>query len=258
MMYAIAVVRVLWWRELLRTRKELSRWVGVILQPIIFWTLLGLGMADVFQVMRPEQTSLNALTYFFPGMIALCLLFTSLFGSMTLIEDRQSGFLQSMLIVPGPRWSLVLGKVLGIVSITCIQVGLLVCLIPVTDVSTAHISWPLLSAVVVMGAFGTTCLTFALAWVLNSTAAFHGVMSVVLLPLWAASGALFPVSGKYLGFLMGLNPMSYLVGGLKHSFWGGVIEGEPSLGLCVGVLGGFALIMFALAVRISQATQRSR
>ena len=93
----------LWWRELVRFVRQRSRMIGALGQPIIFWLLFSEGF-------KPSDLGY---AYFFPGTLAMILMFTAIFATISIIEDRREGFLQSVLVAPAPRWAMVLGKVLG-------------------------------------------------------------------------------------------------------------------------------------------------
>jgi ABC-2 type transport system permease protein len=98
-------------RELVRFFRQKNRVFGALGQPIIFWLLFSEGLRG------------NKLDYahFFPGTLVMILLFTAIFATISIIEDRNEGFLQSVLVSPAPRWAMVLGKVLGGAAIAMIQ-----------------------------------------------------------------------------------------------------------------------------------------
>src|SRR5262245_22552593 len=106
-------------RELVRFFRQRNRVFGALGQPIIFWLLFSEGL-------RGASSSDSKLDYvhFFPGTLVMILLFTAIFATISIIEDRNEGFLQSVLVAPAPRWAMVLGKVLGGAAIAMLQ-GLL-------------------------------------------------------------------------------------------------------------------------------------
>src|SRR3990172_5029568 len=109
--YRLAV-GTLCWREVVRFFRQRNRVIGALVQPLVFWLLLGGGFRGSFQPASFPAT-IDYAEYFFPGTVVLVLLFTAIFSSMSLIEDRREGFLQSVLVAPVPRSGVVLGKVLG-------------------------------------------------------------------------------------------------------------------------------------------------
>src|SRR6185312_2930019 len=112
----------LWRRELVRFYRQKARVVGVIASPLLFWLVLGSGFSKTFQSHGASgATSPHYLSYFFPGAIIMIVLFTAIFSMMSLIQDRNEGFLLSVLAAPISRSAIVLGKVLGGATLAAIQ-----------------------------------------------------------------------------------------------------------------------------------------
>ena len=105
-------VMTLWWREVIRFVRQRSRLVGAFAQPLVFWLLLGGGFSASFRPPGAPQGT-GYLEYLYPGTIILVLLFTAIFATIAVIEDRKAGFLQGVLVAPVPRMSIVLGQALG-------------------------------------------------------------------------------------------------------------------------------------------------
>ena len=177
-----ATISVLWRRDLSRFLRKPSRLVGAFMQPIIFWLMIGGGLTSTFKLTGAE--SLNYEQYFFPGVVVMLVLFAAIFGTITVIEDRHEGFLQSVLVAPGSRSALVLGKALGVSSIGLIQAGLFLVFLPLAGFSFFEIEWGQLILFLSLGALGLSTFGFALAWWLDSSQAYHAIMMVLLLPLW--------------------------------------------------------------------------
>lgn len=248
----LALIGVLWKRDMIHLLRERSRWVGVVVQPLLFWGLIGSGLAGAFTLR--DAAGVDYLEYMFPGVLAMVVLFTAVFATMSVIEDRQQGFLQQVMVVPGSRAALVLGKTAGVTTMALIQAGLCLLAAPLAGLSLAGIEWSSLLLALVLGCVGLTAINFALAWLVDSTAGYHGILSVVLLPLWIASGAMFPASTglAWLEPIMRANPMTYLVDALRHSLYGGFGGGAPighvSLAVALIVLFGCAVAFVCLAV----------
>jgi ABC-2 type transport system permease protein len=249
--------------------RQRNRVFGAIGQPVIFWLLFGVGLGPTFRLGADAAAKVSYTEYFFPGSLVLILLFTAIFATISVIEDRREGFLQSVLVAPIPRWSMVLGKVLG-GSLLALAQGLvflalgLTLGIRFTLVSVAEIV--LLLAVV---SVALTSLGFVLAWRMDSTQGFHAVMCVLLMPMWLLSGAFFPPPPlgpgapwvqRGLSLVMQANPLTYGVAGLRRLIYAGgggaaLPAGTPSLTVCWVVTIVFALVMLALAWKVS--AQRS-
>ena len=242
----LGVIGALWWRDLLRLKKQRSRWFGVLAQPVLFWLILGSGMASSFTLNGAADVDYTA--FFFPGVLVMILLFTTIFATISIIEDRRMGFLQSVLVVPGSRLAMVLGKIAGVTSLALIQTVLFLALIPLAGYSFAGVDWPLLSLVVLLSCVGLTAANLTVAWLIPSVQGYHAIMSVVMIPLWMVSGAMFPVSGGWLAALATINPLSYMVEGCRASLGGAAAATtSASLGLILAVLAGFAVVTVTLS-----------
>jgi ABC-2 type transport system permease protein len=245
------VVGTLCQRELVRFFRQKNRVFGALGQPIIFWLLFGAGLGSA----RVRDDNLD-FAHFFPGTLVMILLFTAIFATISIIEDRREGFLQGVLVAPIPRWSMVMGKVLGGAAIAMLQglvflaLGLLATRLGWFDVvDTSAVG--LVGAVALMAviAIALTALGFLIAWRMDSTQGFHAIMSVFLLPMWLLSGAFFPMDvGGWLGWIIRINPLTYGVAGLRHYLQNTSSAAQlPSLTTCWIVSLLFAGITFAAA-----------
>jgi daunorubicin resistance ABC transporter membrane protein len=206
----------LWRREMVRFFRQPSRIIGSLGTPFLFWLLLASGLGPSF---RPMSTDAGSFVYFLPGALVLVLLFTSIFANISVIEDRREGFLQSVLVAPVPRIAIVAGKVLGAATIAVLQGAALVAAAVAggVDVSGADPGGTLLAVVAL--AVGISAFGFCFAWQLESIQGFHGVMNLLLMPMWVLSGALFPLEGlpRVLATLVHLNPVTYGLAWIRHS-----------------------------------------
>lgn len=250
----LASLRVLVRRDLVRFGRERSRLFGALLQPLIFWLVIGSGMAATFRL--PGQEQLGYLEYFYPGVLVMVVLFSAIFTTMSVIEDRHSGFLQAVLVAPGSRASIVLGKCFGSAAVALSQAGLFLLLAPLAGFPIAQIAWVSLLAGIVLSCLALCSLGFAVAWWLDSTAGYHVVMSLLLLPLWIISGAMFPMSSGWLGVAAMLNPMSYAVSAVRRGLYGTQLPAPLAQGHTAGVellvLTGFTLATIAIAIAVCQ------
>jgi len=252
----IGLITALWQRDMLRLLKERSRWFGVVAQPMLLWLLLGTGMSSTFSL---EGIEVDYLTYFFPGVCAMVVLFTTIFATMAVIEDRSEGFLQQVLTSPGSRHAMVLGKCAGVSTVALAQILLCALVAPAAGYPLGDIHWGLLVSVTLLGAAGLTGLSFMFAWVINSTHGYHAIMAVLLLPLWLISGAMFPVDSGWIANLAVLNPMTYLVDGFRHSFSSGssLLASTP-LNTTLLCLIGIGIGMFAGASWLAHSYRKGK
>lgn len=220
-------------RDMVRFFRQRSRIVGVIGTPLIFWGLIGSGF--------------DYLGYLFPGTLIQILLFASIFSTISIIQDRNEGFLQGVLVAPVPRSAIVLGKVLGGTAIALIQGLLFLALAPVVGIRPSFPQVLAAAGVMTMVAFGLTSLGVLLAWRFDSVQGFHGVMNLLLFPMWLLSGALFRPE-KAIAWVrnaMIVDPLSYGLSALRTALGGP--SGGMSLSLSLGVTAAFGAVMFLLA-----------
>jgi ABC-2 type transport system permease protein len=254
---ALPVIGTLAQRELVRFFRQPNRVFGALGQPVIFWLLFGAGLGTA----RIGADDKLDYAHFFPGALVMILLFTAIFATISIIEDRREGFLQGVLVAPVPRWAMMLGKVLGGAAIAMLQ-GIVFL---VLGLLSGAIGWyPVLSttplgvvaAIVLMFviSIALTALGFVIAWRMDSTQGFHAIMSVFLLPMWLLSGAFFPMDvGGWIGVIVRLNPLTYGVAGLRHYLQNGVsnLAALPSLETCWLISLVFAAAMLLAAWRLA-------
>ena len=213
-------VGALWWREIVRFLRQRSRVVGAFAQPLLFWILLGGGFSRSF---RPPGTpsDVGALQYFYPGIIGLVLLFTAIFSTIAVVEDRKSGFLQGVLVAPISREKIVLGQALGGTTLALIQGVMFLALAPLVGIQLSVATVALAVLVIAGVAFALTSLGLMIAWRMESTQGFHAIMNLILMPIWLLSGAFFPASGAagWLGWIMRLNPLTYGMAALRRGLY---------------------------------------
>ena len=203
-------------RELIRFFRQRNRVVGAIGQPVLFWILFGAGFGSSFKMPGSDEGQGSYFQYYFPGTLVLIILFTAIFATISIIEDRREGFLQAVLVAPVPRWAVVLGKVFG-GSLIALAQGILFLLLGLT-IGISFSPLQLLAVIIYLFviAVGLTALGFVIAWRLDSTQGFHAIMSVFLIPMWLLSGAFFPADDSWLRWVLRVNPLTYAVAGLRR------------------------------------------
>lgn len=235
----------LWLREIVRFYRQKARVVGVIATPLLFWILLGSGFAHSFRTGSTNGGSSQYLGFFFPGSVAMIVLFTAIFSMMSLIQDRNEGFLLSVLAAPVSRSAIVLGKVLGGATLAAIQGILFLVFAPLVGIHPTVESIGMAILITLLISFELTALGFAIAWPMDSPQAFHAIVNIILLPLWMLSGSLFPVSGAsgWLRVIMLANPLTYGVEALRNALFPTEVT-DFSLAVNLSVTVGFCLLCF--------------
>lgn len=256
--YTVLPAFALWQREIIRFFRQKSRVVGVLLTPLVFWLILGLGFGDSFSAVQ-AGVEVSYLEFFYPGIIVLILLFTSIFSNISLIEDRNEGFFQNVLIAPVTSHSIVAGKVAGGVSIALIQAAIFFVFAPFIGFHVNLITGVLFVAACILISVGLSALGFIIAWKINSIQGFHGIMNVVLVPLWLLSGAVFPADSApaAIRWIITLNPIGYgvdLVKGVLYSTMpGGSLQMISPLSIVVTLV--FSSVLIVAAARAVRKTR---
>jgi len=235
----------LWWREIVRFYRQRARVVGVIVSPLLFWVVIGSGFGTSFRSGQAAGQQ-HYLNYFYPGTLVMIVLFTAIFTMMSVIEDRNEGFLLSVLV------AIVLGKVLGGTTLATAQGLIFLVFAPLVGVHMTLASLGLIVLTVFLVSFALTALGFTIAWPMDSTQAFHAIINLFLIPLWLLSGALFPLSGAsgWIRWLMYANPLTYGVEALRTLMYP---EAPSAFSLTASILTLvlFALFMFGLAFALA-------
>ncbi len=235
--------RALLWREVVRFLRQRQRIIGALGTPLVFWVLLGSGM--------------GTLKYFFPGTVAMILLFTAIFSTISIIEDRREGFLQGVLVSPAPRSSIVMGKMLGGTLLAVLQGLAFVLLSPLVGIRMGIADFLYVLSSIVLISFALTGIGFLIAWKLDSTQGFHAIMNLFLMPMWFLSGALFPMTTAplWLKAVIAINPLTYGVTALHLGFFQDAHQlgfHAPSRAFCAVVMAAFALGSFLLASAVAR------
>jgi ABC-2 type transport system permease protein len=241
-------VATLWWREQVHFYRQRGRMLGALGTPLLFWLMIGAGFGDSFRANGSAGPgAAGYLEYFFPGTILMIVLFTSIFSTMSVIEDRREGFLLSVLVAPIHRSALVLGKVLGGATLALLQGLIMVALAPLLGFRLGVSQILEIAAILFVIAFALTALGFYFAWRLDSVQGFHGVMNLVLMPMWLLSGALFPLTSAHsgIGWVMRANPLTYGLAALRSALYGAPLSGLPAAGVAITVMAVFGVLCLA-------------
>lgn len=253
-------------REIVRFLRQRTRVIGALVQPVLFWILFGAGLRSSFKPPEWAGAGMTYQEYFFPGVTVMILMFTAIFSTISIIEDRKEGFLQGVLVSPIPRTSIVLGKLLGGTILAVFQAVLFIFLGPLLKIVglapdfetgiTLSSLIPLILFLFLLG-FSLTALGFVIAWPMESTQGFHAIMSVFLMPMWLLSGSFFPAGETgWLSWIIRANPLTYGVTGLRRILASEmefpVTPGNPSMIVCLTVTTVVCIIYVSIAIWMTQ------
>ncbi len=237
-MTAVRGVYVIWLREILRFVREPARIVGMLAQPLLYLLLVGNGISHGFQL--DASRHVNYLAYMFPGIVGMSVLFTSIFGAVSIVWDREFGFLKEVLVSPVPRWAIAVGKAVGSSSVAVVQGAVLLLLAPAVGLHPGVGAFLGLLGVLLLVSLAITGLGILIASRMDSMQGFQTVLNFLVMPLFFLSGALYPLKGMpdWLGVLMRVDPLTYGVDALRHIMYGSTLLGRvmTQFGLGVDIL----------------------
>ena len=220
-------VYTMWLRQIKRFLRTKSRLVSSILMPFLFLAFLGLPLSFIpgFQI-----AGMNYLDFMAPGIVGMTLLFAGTISGVSVIWDKEFGFLKEVLVAPVNRFSIILGRSLGSMTIAIPQALIIVVIATAMGVKISGISGFFLSIVFMI----LTCATFTgvgliIAAKLSDTEGFMSIMNLIIMPIFFLSGAFFPlqVMPAWVRYIMYIDPLTYgvdvirgeLVGGAAFPLW---------------------------------------
>lgn len=200
-------------REFFRVRREPSRIIGMLLQPLVFLIVFGMGFHKSFKL--SEQADLSYSAFFYPGILALVVLFASIYATLTLVDDKKCGFFRLVLVSPSGVKGALMGKVLATALLGFSQSLLFLPLIYFLAIRLSFFQVLSLISLLFLGSLCFALLGVLFAWLSPTSSAFHALMSIILIPMWLLSGAMFPLDNFILKASSILNPMAYFVQALR-------------------------------------------
>ncbi|MEZ5171003.1 MAG: ABC transporter permease [Acidimicrobiia bacterium] len=246
-------VYMVWYRELIRFLRSPARIISGLAQPILFLIVLGAGLNPL---VGDSSSGVTYQEFIFPGVLAMSVLFSSLFSAISIVWDREFGFLREMLVAPVSRTSLVLGKAAGGGVVAVMQGVILLILAPFIDVSLDV--WQILGVfgLLLVLSFALVAFGIVLASRMQRMESFQMVMALVVNPMLFLSGALFPLNDlpTWLAVLTRLNPATYGVDAIRQVMIPSTppvtLNGWPvPIWLDVVIVLGMGVIMLGLGVR---------
>lgn len=219
-MTALRGIYVIWLREVLRFLREPTRIVGMFVQPLLYLLLVGNGISHAFTMNAARGT--DYMTFMFPGIVGMSVLFTSIFGAVSIVWDREFGFLKEVLVSPTPRWAVVLGKAAGGASIAVVQGAVLLILAPTVGIHLGILEFFGLLGVLSLVSLALIGLGLLIASRMASMQGFQMIMNFLIMPMFFLSGALYPLTGMptWLRAIMHIDPLTYGIDALRHIAYG--------------------------------------
>ena len=206
----LRAIKVVWRRELIRFGQDRIRIVTALVQPILYTFVLGTGLASLT---RGQTGNVNLRTFIFPGVLALSVMMTAMFSAVSIVWDREFGFLREMLVAPVRRSAIITGKCLGGATVATIQGLIVLAMAGLVGVPYNPLMLITLFFEMMLLGFAVTAFGLVIAARVKQIQSMMGLMQAILMPLVFLSGALFPLSRlpTWLNGLVHINPISYAV-----------------------------------------------
>ena len=237
------IVYTIWLRSIKRYLRSKSRIIGSLGMPLFFLVIIGFGLNSILTVPGIEH---NYVGFIIPGIVAMSVLFTSMFSGIQIIWDKQFGFLKETLVAPVSRTEIMIGQTLGGATTSLIQ-GLLILVLSLFIGGSISNGYGFLIAIAFMVLIGISFTAFGIA-IASRMEDMHGfqlIMNFIIFPIFGLSGALFPVNSLplWLKLLTRIDPLTYGVEGVRYGLLG-TYQISPIASFIV--LGGFAFVMIIL------------
>ena len=262
---SLRAIYIIWYRDLLRFWRDRWRLVASLSQPLLFLVVFGSGLSSSLQGGATFGAGrLSYIQFMYPGIIGMAILFTAIFGAMSIVWDREFGFLKEVLVAPIDRSAVAIGKALGGTTQAMIQGLILLILAPFVGVKLSLLTVLTMIPLAAVMAFGLSSLGVALASSMKSMQGFQVVINFLMMPMFFLSGALFPLSGLpgWMTVLTRVDPASYGIDPLRRVVLsesglssavidklGLTINGQVlPIPLEVGIMLAFGIVMLAIAV----------
>jgi ABC-2 type transport system permease protein len=213
----LRAISIVWRRELIRFRSDRLRAFSSLVQPVLFLLVLGTGLSSLAS--RGLPAGIDFKTYIYPGVLAMSVLFTSLFSAASIVWDREFGFLREMLVAPVSRSAIVIGKCLGGATVATLQGMVILALAGVAHVPYDPVLFLTLIGELLLLSFTLTAFGVMMAARIKQIQAFMALTQMLVMPLFFLSGALYPLNGLpgWLTVLTRLDPLTYIVDPMRHA-----------------------------------------
>ncbi len=258
----LRVVGMVWERELIRYIRTRTRILSGLIQPVLFLFVLGYGMSGLVGTIG----GFNFHQFVYPGVVAMSVVMTAMFSALSIVWDREFGFLREMLIAPVQRSTLVLGKMFGGATVAAMQGTIMLALAPLVGIHLTPLLVVQMICLELLMAVAMTTFGVFVASRISKMESFQVVMQMLLMPMLFLSGALFPLNGlpSWLAFITRLNPLTYAIAPFRQVIFEAqhmstIARAHFSTGITwfgwtlplwseLLMVAGFAVIFFVLAV----------
>ncbi|MDP6347402.1 MAG: ABC transporter permease, partial [Dehalococcoidia bacterium] len=216
---ALRGIYAIWYREALRLRRDRLRLVGHLLSPLLFLLVFGVGLGRAIGSLTP---GLDFISFLFPGIVGMSVLMIAFMSGISVVWEREMGFLKEVLVAPIPRASLVIGKTLGGATVALVQGIIMLVLSPLAGIELTPGVILRLVPLMLLVAASIGGLGVLLASRMYSMEGFQVLMNILVMPMLFLSGVFFPVQNlpAWLGVIVRINPVTYGVDAIRQVMLG--------------------------------------
>jgi ABC-2 type transport system permease protein len=245
------VIYVIVAREFKKFIRERSRLVSAAARPLIWLFFVGAGMS---RLVRPVE-GVTYTQFIFPGILGLTILFSSIFSSISIIWDKEFGFMKEILVAPVSRFSIVVGKALSGTVVSTLQAALILCFFPVLGLKLGALQIIGVVLICALVAFSISSFGIVLATFYESYESFSVIMNFIVMPMFFLSGAMYPVKllPGALKLASKINPLTYGVDAIKHMISPletGPMSPDFPLGLDLAVVAAISVAFVTVSARL--------
>ncbi len=253
-MFSYKAIYVIIFREFKRFLRQRGRLVATIARPLIWLFIVGSGFTRLIDV----KTGANYIQFILPGIIGMTILFSSIFSTISVVWDREFGFLREMLVAPVSRVTIVFGKLLSGTALSVLQGSVLLLVAPFLGLRFGPVEFVLMVALMALVALAVTSLGLFIASFLTSLEGFNVIMNFIVLPMFFLSGALYPVGSlpPFLRAFVYLNPLCFGIDSFKHVLLPGAGRLVPEFPILVDI--AYVMVFAAIFTFLSAVVFEKR
>ena len=267
----LTVVRVIWMREVLIYFRDRPRMISAFTMPVLMLVMFGEGLGNS---MAPIPGGIDYRQFIFPGMVAMIVLMNSVFSGVSIVTDRQFGFLREILVAPVSRSAIGVGKIVGGATVALVNGMVMFAIAPILGIDISLEVVLKLIPLIALVSFMLTGLGVAIGSRLRSVESFQMLSQVAIMPAMFLSGIFFPVNNvpAWMDVIVKINPVTYAVAPIREIALSEQL-GEISLGAHyqishvtwgsytlstwqeIGIVFAFGAVMLAIAIRAIRTTE---
>jgi len=252
MIRTLTVIYIIWLREAKLAARERARIIATVAQPLIYLGILGRGITSGMHL--TSAGNIDYIKFMYPGVIGMSILFTSIFSAISIIWDREFGFLKEVLVAPVPRWAVAIGKSFGGATVALVQVAILIAIAPLVGIALSPVIVIEMLLLGFLMSVAVTSLGIVVASRMQSMQSFQMVMNFLVMPLYFLSGAMFPMASapRWMKALMTVDPLTYGVDAIRNVvFSNTLLRAGASTESLVAVARRAGLIRFPLSLDVA-------